>query len=87
MGLRYLHARTLVRLKPSSLVSITPTTAKSEQIPKLKHPRIFGCMVFVPIPPPPHRTKMDPLRREWIYIGCESPSITRCLDFPTRDLL
>ena len=87
-GYAILHVGLLVRLRPSSLESITPTDSVHEQVPSIKHLRVFGCKVLVPIPPPPqHGIKMGPQRKEMIYVGCESPSIIRYLDLPTRNLL
>ena len=85
-GYAILYAGTLVRLRLSSLESITPTKVVLEQIPNIKHLRNFYYKVLVPITPP-HRTKMSPQRREDIYIACETPSIIRYLDLPTGNLL
>ncbi|KAK4397416.1 hypothetical protein Sango_1578200 [Sesamum angolense] len=45
---------------------------------------VFGCAVYVPIPPP-QKTKMGPQRRLGIYIGFESSSIIKYLEPMTGD--
>ncbi|KAK4400822.1 Retrovirus-related Pol polyprotein from transposon RE2 [Sesamum angolense] len=46
--------------------------------PNISHLEVFGCAVYVPIPPS-RRTKMGPQRRLGIYVGFESPSIIKYL--------
>ena len=65
---------------------MTPTKVVFGQVPSIKHLRIFGCKVLVPISPP-HKTKMGLQRKEGIYVGCESPRIIKYLDPPTGNLL
>ncbi|KAK9170349.1 hypothetical protein Syun_002489 [Stephania yunnanensis] len=55
------------------------------QQPNISHLRIFGCVVYVPIPPP-NRTKMGPQRKLGIYVGFNPSSIIRYLEPLTGDL-
>ena len=77
-GHAILHAAALIRLRPTAYHKISPLQLVSGREPNLSHLRIFGCAVYVPLPPT-QRTKMGPQRRLGIYIGFISPSINwRC---------
>ena len=73
-GHAILHAAALIRLRPTADHEYSPLQLVSGREPSLSHLRIFGCAVYVPIPPP-QRTTMGPQRRLGIYIGFNSPSI------------
>ncbi|KAL0371809.1 UNVERIFIED_CONTAM: Copia protein [Sesamum calycinum] len=46
--------------------------------PNISHLEVFGCAVYVPIPPP-RRTKMGPQRRLGIYVGLSLPQLLSTL--------
>jgi hypothetical protein len=74
-----LHATTLINFRPSAYNIHSPMQLVQGVIPKISHLRKFGCMVYVPIPPP-QRSAMGLLWKIGIYIGYESASIIRHLD-------
>ena len=84
-GHAILHAAALIRLRPSAEHTHSPLQLVSGREPNLSHLKIFGCAVYVPIPPP-QRTKMGPQRRLGIYIGFNSPSIIKYLEPSTGDM-
>ena len=85
-GYAILYVLMLVHLRSSSLISITTIEAVSGQKSNIKHLRIFGYKLLVPIFVL-HRTKMGPQMREGIYIRCKSLSIIKYLDPATGNLL
>ena len=62
----------------------TPLQLVMSKQPNISHLRVFGCVVHVPIAPPQH-TKMGPQRILGIYVGFDSLSIIRYLEFLTGD--
>ena len=84
-GYAILHAAVLIRIRPTSYHKYSPLQLVFGQQPNISHLRIFGCAVYVPIPPP-KRTMMGPQRRLGIYVGYDSPSIIKYLEPSTCDL-
>ena len=84
-GHAILHAAALIRIRPTSYHSSSPLQLAFGKEPDISHLRIFRCAVYVPIAPP-KRTNMGPQRRLGIYIGYESPSITKYLEPSTGDI-
>ncbi|KAL0282394.1 UNVERIFIED_CONTAM: hypothetical protein Sangu_2952100 [Sesamum angustifolium] len=78
-GHAILHATSLIRFRPTAYHKFSPLQLVSGREPNISHLKVFGCAVYVPIPPP-QRTKMGPQRRLGIYIGFESPSIIKYLE-------
>jgi hypothetical protein len=74
-----LHAASLVRIKPTTYQKYSSLQLAFGQPSNISNFCIFGCTVYVQIAPP-QRTKMRPQRRLGIYIGFDSPSITRYLE-------
>lgn len=83
-GHAILHAAILIRLRPTAYHKFSPLQLVSGREPNISHLKVFGCAVYVPIPPP-KRTKMGPQRRLGIYVGFESPSIIKYLEPMTGD--
>ncbi|KAJ0557827.1 putative RNA-directed DNA polymerase [Helianthus annuus] len=84
-GHAILHVAALIRLRPTADHEYSPLQLVSGREPSLSHLRIFGCAVYVPIPPP-QRTTMGPQRRLGIYIGFNSPTIIKYLEPMTGDM-
>lgn len=84
-GHAVLHAAALIRIRPTSYHKFSPLQLVFGQEPNISHLKIFGCAVYIPIPPP-QRNKMGAQRRLGIYIGYESPSIIKYLEPTTGDL-
>ena len=84
-GHAILHAEALVRIRPTAYNKFSPMQLISGREPDISYLKIFGCAVYVPIPPP-KRTKMGPQRRLGIYMGFDSPSIIKYLEPMTGDL-
>ena len=84
-GHAILHAAALARLRPNAYHAYSPLQLVSGQQPNISHLRVFGCTVYVPVPPP-QRTKFGPQRRLGIYVGFESPSIIKYLEPLTGDV-
>jgi hypothetical protein len=80
-----LHAAALIQLWPTAYHDTSPLQLVRGNEPSISHLRIFGCIVYVPIPPP-ERISMGPHRKLRIYIGYETPSIIKYLDPMTGDL-
>jgi hypothetical protein len=51
-GHAILHAATLINFRPPAYNIHSPMQLVQGVIPKISHLRKFGCMVYVPIPPP-----------------------------------
>lgn len=83
-GHAVLHASYLLKLRPSNYNDLTPHQLLNGFLPSAKHLRIFGCAVYIPIPPP-IRTKMGPQRQLGIYVGCISAAIINYLDVTTGE--
>ncbi|KAL0324092.1 UNVERIFIED_CONTAM: hypothetical protein Scaly_2376300 [Sesamum calycinum] len=83
-GHAILHAESLIRFRPTAYHKFSPLQLVSGREPNISHLKVFGCAVYVPIPPP-QRTKMGPQRRLGIYVGFESPSIIKYLEPMTGD--
>ncbi|GLR00170.1 hypothetical protein GCM10007863_45910 [Dyella mobilis] len=83
-GYAILHAAALVRLRPTAYHEFSPLQLVFGYQPDISHLRVFGCAVYVPIPPP-QRTKFGPQRRLGIYVGFDSPSIIRFIEPLTGD--
>jgi len=84
-GHAVLHAGDLVRYRPSAGNDLSPYELVHGFVPLVTHLKIFGCAVYVPIPPH-QRNKMGPKRQLAIYVGFQSPSIVRYLSPQTGDL-
>jgi len=80
-----LHAAQLICLRPSAHHKHTLYQLAIGKEPNIFHLRIFGCAIYVTIAPP-QRTKMGPQIRLGVYVGYESPSITRYLEPLTSDV-
>ncbi|KAL0342309.1 UNVERIFIED_CONTAM: hypothetical protein Scaly_1893500 [Sesamum calycinum] len=83
-GHAILHAESLIRFRPTAYHKFFPLQLVSGREPNISHLKVFGCAVYVPIPPP-QRTKMGPQSRLGIYVGFESPSIIKYLEPMTGD--
>ena len=77
-GHALLHAGNLIRLRPIGNHDFSPLQIVSGSQPNISHLRVFGCAVYVPIPPNQH-SKMGPQRRLGIYVGFRSTSIIQYL--------
>ena len=77
-GHALLHAGNLICLRPIGDHDFSPSQIVSGSQPNISHLRVFGCAVYVPIPPKP-RSKMGPQRRLGIYVGFLSASIIHYL--------
>ena len=84
-GHALLHAGNLIRLRPIGDHVFSPLQIVSESQPNISHLRVFGCVVYVPIPPK-QRSKMGPQCRLGIYVGFLSASIIHYLKPLTRNL-
>jgi hypothetical protein len=78
-GYAIFHANALLNLRPVGEMNESPKELVEGEKPSVSHLRVFGCGVYVPIPPP-KRTKLGPQRALAIYVGYETPSIIRYLD-------
>ena len=58
-GHAILHAAALIRLRPTASYKFSPLQLVSGREPNISHLKVFGCAVYVLIPPP-QRTKMGP---------------------------
>ncbi|KAL0389121.1 UNVERIFIED_CONTAM: hypothetical protein Scaly_0269200 [Sesamum calycinum] len=79
-----LQFASLIRFRPIAYHKFSPLQLVSGREPNISHLKVFGCAVYVPIPPP-QRSKMGPQRRLGIYVGFESPSIIKYLEPVTGD--
>jgi hypothetical protein len=84
-GHAILHAAALLLYRPSAENGLSPYELVHGFPPSVTHLRIFGCAVYVPIPPH-QRSKLGPRRQLGIYVGFQSPSIIRYLSPQTGDL-
>ena len=84
-GHALLHAGNLIRLRPIGDLDFSPLQIVSGSQPNISHLRVFGCAVYVPIPPN-QRSKMGPQRRLGIYVGFRSTSIIHYLEPLTGNL-
>ena len=84
-GHAVLHAATLLQIRPTAYNVVSPIQLLRGQEPNISHLRKFGCVVYIPIPPP-QRMSMGPHRKLGIYVGFESPSIIKYLEPLTGDL-
>jgi hypothetical protein len=78
-GHAVLHANDVLQFRPAGTMSESPIQLLNGEKPSIAHLRIFGCGVYVPIPPP-KRTKLGPQRSLRVYLGYESPSIIQYLE-------
>ena len=83
-GHAVLHAAALIQLRPTAYHDTSPLQLVRGKEPSISHLRIFGCAVYVPIPPP-QRTSMRPHQKLGIYVGYETPSIIKYLEPMTGD--
>ncbi|KAL0341184.1 UNVERIFIED_CONTAM: hypothetical protein Sradi_4635200 [Sesamum radiatum] len=83
-GHAILHAESLIHFRPTAYHKFSPLQLVSGREPNISHLKVFGCAVYVPIPPP-QRTKMGHKRRLRIYVDFESPSIIKYLEPMTGD--
>ena len=84
-GHAILHDTALIHIRPSAYYEYSLLQLAFGQEPNIFHLRIFGCAIYVPIASPKH-TKMGPQIRLRIYVGYESPSIIRYLEYKTGDI-
>ena len=84
-GHALLHAGNLIRLRPIGDHDFSPLQIVSGSQPNISHLRVFGCAVYVPIPPNQH-SKMGPQRRLGIYVGFRSTLIIQYLEPLTGNL-
>ena len=84
-GHALLHAGNLIRLRPIGDHDFSPLQIVSGSQPNISHLRVFGCAVYVPIPPK-QRSKMGPQCRLGIYVGFLSASIIHYLEPLTGNL-
>ena len=84
-GHAVLHANAILQLWPVLGMKESPKELLEGVKPSISHLRVFGCAVYVPIPPS-KRTKLGPQRMLGIYVGYESPSIIRYLDPKTGQM-
>ena len=84
-GHALLHAGNLIRLRPIGDYDFSPLQIVYGSQPNISHLRVFGCAVYVPIPPN-QRSKMGPQRRLGIYVGIRSTSIIQYLEPLTGNL-
>ena len=80
-----LHAGNLIRLRPIGDHDFSPLQIVSGSQPNISHLRVFGCAVYVSIPPK-QRSKMGHQRRLGIYVGFLSASIIHYLESLTGNL-
>jgi hypothetical protein len=80
-----LHAAALTQLRPTAYHETSPLQLVRGKEPSISHLRIFGSVVYVPIPLP-QRTSMGPHRKLGIYVSYETPSIIKYLEPMTGDL-
>jgi len=67
-GYVILYVASLVRIRSSAYHKYSPLQLVFGISPNIFHLRTFGCMVYVPItPPPPQKTKMSAECRIGIY--------------------
>ena len=84
-GFALLHAGNLIRLRPIGDHDFSLLQFVYGSQPNIYHLRVFGCAVYVPIPPK-QRSKMGPQRKLGIYVGFLSTSIIHYLEPLTRNL-
>ena len=80
-----MHAGILIHLRPIGDHVFSPLQIVSRSQPNISHLRVFGCAVYVPIPPK-QRSKMGPQRRLGIYVGFLSASIIHYIEPLTGNL-
>ena len=85
-GHALLHVGNLIRLHPIGDHDFSPSQIVSGSQPNISHLCVFGCAVYVPIPPN-QRSKMGPQRRLGIYVGFHSTYIIQYLEPLTGNLL
>jgi hypothetical protein len=71
-GHAVLHANDLLQYRPPGDMTESPLQLLNGEEPSIAHLRIFGCGVYVPIPPP-KRTKLGPQRSLGVYLGVSVP--------------
>ena len=74
-----MHASNLICLRPIGDHDFSPLQIVSRSQPNISHLRVYGCAIFVPIPPK-QRSKMGPQCRLGIYVGFLSASIIHYLE-------
>ena len=84
-GHALLHASNLIRLRPIGDHDFSPLQIVSGSQPNISYLRVFGCAVYVHIPPK-QRSKMGPQSRLGIYVGFLSASIIHYLEPLTGNL-
>ena len=84
-GHALMHAGNLIRLRPIGDHDFSHLQIVSGSQPNISHLRVFGCAVYVPIPPK-QRSKMGPQRRLDIYVGFLFASIIHYLEPLTGNL-
>ena len=84
-GHAVLHAGDIIRYRPSGDEGLSPYELMHGVTPSVAHLKVFGCAVYVPIPP--HQTvKLGPKRQLRVHVGYQSPSIIRYLHPSTENL-
>jgi len=81
-GHAVLHAAALLNMRPTNNRDHSSIQLLTGVTPNASHLRIFGCAVFVPLPPTAV-VKVGALRAPNIYVGFDSNSIIRYLDAKT----
>jgi len=84
-GHAVLHVVALIQLRPTAYHDTSPLQLVRGKEPSIFHLCIFGCVVYMPIPPS-HHTPMGPHRKLGIYVGYETASIIKYLEPMTGDL-
>ena len=84
-GHAVLHANAILQLRPVATMTESPKELLEGVKPSIAHLRVFGCVVYVPLPEP-KRVKLGPQRTLGVYVGYESPSIIRYLDPKTGQM-
>ena len=84
-GHAVVHAASLIQLRPSAYNEFSPLQIVHGKEPNISHLHKFGCVVYIPIPPP-QRTAMGAQQKLGVYVGFESPSIIKYLEPTTGDL-
>lgn len=79
-----LHVVNLINFRSSAYNIHSKMKLVQGVTPKLSHLFKFGCLVYIPIPPP-QQTAMGPLGKIGIYVGYETAYITKYLEPMTGD--
>ena len=78
-----LHAKVILKLRPTLLHTQSPLELNSSRTPHIAHLRTFGCEIWVPFSDSKQHT-MTPHKIGGIYLGYTSPIII-CYKLPQSD--